>query len=79
MTLRTIGIVSPGDMGQAVAVCLKECGFEVLVALDGRSARTRALAAAAGLEDCSSIAALGARADLLMSIIDPGAALQTAR
>ena len=79
MTLRTIGIVSPGDMGQAVAVCLKECGFEVLVALDGRSARTRALAAAAGLEDCGSIAALGARADLLMSIIDPGAALQTAR
>lgn len=39
MQIKTIGIVSPGDMGQAVAIRLKECGFEVLAALEGRSAR----------------------------------------
>ena len=52
MQLRVIGIVSPGDMGQAVAMRLKESGFEVCTALDGRSARTRSLAAEAGLADC---------------------------
>ena len=79
MQIRTIGIVSPGDMGQAVAMRLKESGFEVLAALDGRSARTRALAAQAGLQDCGSMGALAARCELVLSIIDPGAALDTAR
>lgn len=79
MPVTTIGIVSPGDMGQAVAMRLKECGFEVLTALEGRSARTRALAQQAALEDCGSLHALAARCDLILSIIDPGAALDTAR
>lgn len=79
MHIRTIGIVSPGDMGQAVAVRLKESGFEVLAALEGRSARTKSLAADAGLEDCGTLSALALRCDLVLSIIDPGAALATAR
>lgn len=79
MPIKTIGIVSPGDMGQAMAMRLKECGFEVLTALEGRSARTRALAHQAALEDCGSLHALAARCDLILSIIDPGAALDTAR
>ena len=37
MPIKTIGIVSPGDMGQAVAMRLQESGFEVLAALEGRS------------------------------------------
>ena len=79
MQLKVIGIVSPGDMGQAVAIRLKECGFEVCTALDGRSARTKSLAAQAGLEDCGSLRPLAERCDLILSIIDPGAALDTAR
>ncbi len=79
MHIKTIGIVSPGDMGQAVAIRLKECGFKVLAALEGRSARTKALAQQAGLEDCKSLHNLAARCDLILSIIDPGAALDTAR
>ena len=79
MPIKNIGIVSPGDMGQAVAMRLKEAGFEVLAALEGRSARTKALAGQAGLEDCGSLHNLAARCDLILSIIDPGAALASAR
>lgn len=78
MPIKTIGIVSPGDMGQAMAMRLKECGFEVLSALEGRSARTRTLAQQAALEDCGSLHVLAERCDLILSIIDPGAALDTA-
>ena len=38
-----IGITSPGDMGQGVAMCIKALGFNVCMASDRRSARTRAL------------------------------------
>ncbi|MBI3374877.1 MAG: NAD(P)-dependent oxidoreductase [Betaproteobacteria bacterium] len=79
MPIKTIGVVSPGDMGQAVAMRLKECGFDVLAALDGRSERTKSLARQAGLEDCRSLHSLASRCDLILSIIDPGAALDTAR
>ena len=41
MTFKTIGVMSPGSMGQAIAQQLQSNGFEVCTALDGRSARTR--------------------------------------
>jgi 3-hydroxyisobutyrate dehydrogenase-like beta-hydroxyacid dehydrogenase len=74
-----IGVVSPGDMGQAVAMRLKEAGCSVYTALDGRSARTRSLAAKAGLEDCGSMDALVSRCDMVWSILNPGAAIDKAR
>ena len=43
MNIRNIGVMSPGDMGQAVAFQLKQGGFAVHTALDGRSARSKAL------------------------------------
>ena len=52
MQLKRIGVTSPGDMGQAVAMRLRACGFEVYTALDGRSPRTAELAREAGLTDC---------------------------
>jgi len=75
MQIRTIGLMSPGDMGQAVALRLKELGFVVGTALDGRSPRTRALAAEAGLTDFGDIAGLVAASDLVLSIVDPGAGM----
>jgi len=77
--IRSIGLMSPGDMGQAVAVRLKELGFEVRTALAGRSERTRALAAQAGLADCGGLRELLAESDLLLSILDPGSAMTLAR
>ena len=78
MKIKNIGIVSPGDMGQAVGIRLKEGDFTVCTALEGRSERTRSLSAEAAIEDCGSLAALAARCDLILSILDPGAALETA-
>jgi 3-hydroxyisobutyrate dehydrogenase-like beta-hydroxyacid dehydrogenase len=79
MEIRNIGICSPGDMGQAVAVRLKECGFNVYTALDGRSDRSRALAREAGLADCGSVEKLVGTCELVLSILNPGEAPGLAR
>ena len=79
MQLKTIGITSPGDMGQGVAHRLKAHGYEVCVALEGRSERTRALAHKAELTDCGSLAKLVERCDMIMSILNPAAAVDNAR
>lgn len=79
MNIQHIGVVSPGDMGQAVAQTLKAGGFTVHTALEGRSARTRALALEAGLNDCGSLDKLVATCDVLLSILNPAAALDNAR
>ncbi|MBT4907466.1 MAG: NAD(P)-dependent oxidoreductase [Rhodospirillaceae bacterium] len=75
MTIQTIGIVSTGDMGHAVGGTLREGGFTVLTALDGRSERSRGLAAKAGIEDAADLASLIERVDLLMSVMPPSAAV----
>jgi 3-hydroxyisobutyrate dehydrogenase-like beta-hydroxyacid dehydrogenase len=79
MQIRNVGIVSPGDMGQAIAGRLKESGMNVYAALDGRSDRTRSLARAAGLTDSGSMEKLVASCELVISVINPGEALNVAR
>ncbi len=44
----TIGIISPGDMGHAIGTVLVQHSLRVLTNLQGRSARTVALARQAG-------------------------------
>ena len=79
MSIKTIGVMSPGDMGQAVAGQLKHQGFNVLTALDHRSARSKTLAREAGLTDVGSIARLSAESDVILSIMNPAAALEFAQ
>ena len=79
MQIRKIGVVSPGDMGQAIAGRLKESGYHVYTALDGRSERTQSLARAAGLVDCGSMEQLVTNCELVISVINPGEALTVAR
>ncbi len=79
MQIKNIGVVSPGDMGQAIAIRLKESGIAVHAALDGRSARTRALAESAGLHDCGTIDELVQTCDVILSVLNPGAAVDMAR
>ena len=74
-----IGLLSPGDMGQAVAIRLKELGFEICTALSGRSERTRKLAFDAGLTDCGDLRGLLSQCDVMLSIVDPGSAMAIAR
>jgi len=78
MSIQTIGLVSTGDMGHAVGRTLREGGFTVLTALDGRSERSRALAAQGGIEDAGDLASLVERVDFLMSVMPPSAAVEFA-
>jgi len=79
MKIQNIGVVSPGDMGQGVALTLKNSGFAVHTALDGRSARTQTLAREAGLNDCGSMQKLVETCDVILSILNPAAAVDNAR
>jgi 3-hydroxyisobutyrate dehydrogenase-like beta-hydroxyacid dehydrogenase len=73
-----IGLLHPGDMGAAIGQCLAARGHEVLWASAGRGADTAARAAAAGLEDAGTVAALAARAQIIISVCPPHAALDVA-
>ena len=78
MKIENIGVMSPGDMGQAVALQLKQKGFNVCTALDKRSTRSKTLAQQAGLTDLGSIGKLIETCEVILSIMNPGAALDFA-
>jgi 3-hydroxyisobutyrate dehydrogenase-like beta-hydroxyacid dehydrogenase len=75
----TVAIMSPGDMGHAVATMLRGHGLRVITCLEGRSARTRALADQANIEAVPDDDALVGEADLLLSILVPAEAERLAR
>jgi 3-hydroxyisobutyrate dehydrogenase-like beta-hydroxyacid dehydrogenase len=75
----TVAIMSPGDMGHAVAAMLRGHGLRVITCLEGRSARTRALADQANIEAVPDDDALVGEADLLLSILVPAEAERLAR
>ena len=79
LKIENVGVMSPGDMGQAVAIQLKAKGLNVYTALEHRSERTRGLAREAGIIDVGTVARLVAECDVVLSIMDPGAALDFAR
>jgi 3-hydroxyisobutyrate dehydrogenase-like beta-hydroxyacid dehydrogenase len=70
----TIGIISPGDMGHALGAVLVQHGVRILTNLQGRSARTVALARQAGIIDVGDDHALVREADLLFSVLVPAQA-----
>jgi 3-hydroxyisobutyrate dehydrogenase-like beta-hydroxyacid dehydrogenase len=76
--VRVVGIVSAGGMGSALGARLRGGGARVVVALDGRSERTRRLAAEAGLEDVGALAALLREAEVVLSVVPPEAAVRVA-
>lgn len=76
MKIENIGVMSPGDMGQAVAQQLKQHGYHVCTALDRRSARSRTLAREAGLTDLGSLGRLTEQCEVILSIMNPAAALE---
>lgn len=78
MSLPVIAILMPGDMGHGVGRALREHGHRVLTCLSGRSERTRGLAEQAGLEDTENLEVLVGAADMVLSILPPGRALEQA-
>ena len=75
----TIGLLHPGEMGAAVGGCLTGRGHTVLWAPEGRSTATGARAGEAGLTAARDMAELVGRADIIVSICPPHAALDVAR
>ena len=78
MKIKTVGLLSPGDMGHSVGAVLHQHGLRVLTCLDGRSERSRALAAEAGMEDVPSLNELVQEADVFLSILVPSASVELA-
>ena len=66
-------------MGSAIGGTLREHGLRVLTSLEGRSERTRGLAAAAGFEDGGSLNDLVQQVDAVICVLVPAEALEVAQ
>jgi 3-hydroxyisobutyrate dehydrogenase-like beta-hydroxyacid dehydrogenase len=73
-----IGLLHPGEMGAAVGRCLAERGDTVLWASEGRGPETAARAHSAGLTDAGTAAEVADRAEIVLSVCPPHAALDIA-
>jgi 3-hydroxyisobutyrate dehydrogenase-like beta-hydroxyacid dehydrogenase len=71
-----VGVVHPGAMGSVVGAALRGRGHDVLWASEARSEETAARAA--DLRDVGSVAALRSRAEVVLSIVPPHAAVEVA-
>ena len=78
MAVRTVGVLSPGEMGHTIGRVLSANGLRVLTHLGGRSERSRALAREAGIEDTPSLAALVGEVDALLCVLVPARAVAVA-
>jgi 3-hydroxyisobutyrate dehydrogenase-like beta-hydroxyacid dehydrogenase len=76
--MTTIGLLHPGEMGASVGAAGRAGGHRVLWASESRGGDTRGRAAAAGLEDAGTLAALVAASDVVLSVCPPHAALDVA-
>jgi 3-hydroxyisobutyrate dehydrogenase-like beta-hydroxyacid dehydrogenase len=74
MAIRTVGIISAGDMGAAIGNVLRHGGLDVVTPLDGRSELTRTRASEAGMRDSGPVEALVDEADLVLSVLVPAEA-----
>jgi 3-hydroxyisobutyrate dehydrogenase-like beta-hydroxyacid dehydrogenase len=78
MSVKVVGILSPGDMGHTVGRVLVINGMKVITCLEGRSARTAELAGQAGIEAVPTYGELLNDADMILSILVPAEAKKAA-
>ncbi|MGY4969586.1 DUF1932 domain-containing protein [Streptomyces nigrescens] len=75
----TVGLLHPGSMGAAFGAQLRRRNVRVLWCTDGRGSRSRSRAEDAGLEGVQNLAQLVSRADVLLSLCPPAAAVDVAQ
>ncbi len=75
MAIQTIGLLSPGEMGHSIGTVLHDHGMRVITCLDGRSSRSRGLAAKAGMEDVPRLEDMVTQADVFLSVLVPSEAV----
>src|SRR5579864_3468343 len=73
-SIKTVGILSPGDMGSGVGDVLHQHGLRVLTCLAGRGGDSRKRAEAAGIEDVPDLETLVRECDIILSIAPPSVA-----
>ncbi len=78
MSIQTVGILSPGEMGAAVGGALRDSGLQVVTCLAGRSRATRERSRDAGLTEAPDLSDLTQRCDLILSILVPAHARRLA-
>jgi L-threonate 2-dehydrogenase len=71
MALKTVAVLSPGDMGEGVGTSIRGQGIDVITVLAGRSDETRMRAERGGFREVPDLEALVAQADLVLSIMPP--------
>lgn len=76
--VRSVAILSPGEMGSAIGGFLARRGLSVITSLDGRSERSVELARRAGIEDVGSLDRVVAEADVVFSVLASAAAPELA-
>ncbi|MEK6530136.1 MAG: NAD(P)-binding domain-containing protein, partial [candidate division NC10 bacterium] len=74
-----IGLLHPGEMGSAVGATLAAGGARVFWVSEGRGERTRQRAEEIGLEDAGTLERLARRAEVIVSVAPPHAAVDVAR
>jgi 3-hydroxyisobutyrate dehydrogenase-like beta-hydroxyacid dehydrogenase len=74
-----IGLLHPGEMGAAIGRCLTGRGHTVLWASEGRGPASARRAEAAGLTDAGTAQAVAGRAEVILSVCPPHAAMDVAR
>ena len=78
MSIRRVGILSPGDMGSAIGKVLRDNGLEALTCLKSRSELTCQLAGEAGFREVADYDQLVKEVDLLLSVLVPAEAVKVA-
>jgi len=68
LSIESVAILSPGDMGHAIGQLLRENELKVFTCLAGRSDRTRELSEKAGIIDMPNLNVLVEQSDVVMSI-----------
>ena len=79
MTVPTLGILHPGEMGSSLAAAARGAGHEVFWTSGGRSAGTRERAEQHGLTELGSLKELCDTCTVIISVCPPHAAEETAR
>ena len=75
MVVKTVGVMSPGDMGSGVGGVLVRSGLRVITSLKDRSEASSTRAAEQGIVDVGSLDDVVASSDLILSILVPSEAL----
>src|SRR5688500_16297115 len=71
MAIKTVGLVSTGDMGSSMGIVLRQGGLDVATRLEGRSDLTKKLASEAGIRDTASMDELISQVDIMVSVLVP--------